>query len=96
MRRPNTTPEDVASEGPVEKRSGKTKGSLRKIKEKIETISKDADVQESLEEIKGRIESLTEGCESTAREHPFETIGACFLVGLVVGVIVGVAVGKKE
>jgi len=96
LRGSNTAPEDVASEGPVEKRTGKSKGSLRKIKEKINTISQDADVQESLDEIKGKLESLAEDCENTAREHPFETIGACLFAGLVVGIIVGVVVGKKE
>jgi len=92
----DNAPDSVASEGPEEKRLGKVKEPLRKIKEKIETLSKDTDVQESLEDIKGRLGSLARDCESTAREHPFETIGACFLVGLVVGIIVGVTVGKKE
>ena len=92
----DVAPEDVPSEEPVERRGGKTKEHVRKIKEKIETLSEDPKIQENLEAIKGKLESLVKDCENTARERPFEAIGACFLVGLLVGIIVGVTVGKKK
>ena len=85
------------AEGASVKKTGvDVRESIRQIKERLDTLYKEAEVRQSLEQIKGRLETLVDDAEKSTREHPLEAIGTCFLAGLAIGILLGTRAGKKN
>lgn len=91
-----STAEEETEEVPRRRLHKNLQESVQRVKERLETLSKETEAEEKFDAVKEEVDALAKDIEKATRESPVEAAGVCLLAGLAVGILLGVLAGKKN